>query len=134
MKLRSGKHASANKYYNALYPGSFSGAQSFKLPNHSRNKIAQYLSTQDTYTLYKPVVRRFKRRAVICRNKFDTLEADLVDLSSLSRQNSGVKFLLTVICCYSRFAFVRLLKNKKSSSAISALKTGGDLAHIFCWC
>jgi transposase InsO family protein len=122
MKLRSGKQAYKHKYYNPLYPGSYAGLHSFDLPNVSRNKVAHYLSTQDTYTRHKPIVRRFNRRRVICLGKFVTLECDLIDTQKFKSVNSGVRYLLTVICCFSRFAFVRPLKNKKTVSVISQLR------------
>ena len=121
MDLRSGKKSRQGLYYNPRYTGSYSGVSSFKLPKSSKIKTERYLTTQDTYTLFKPVIRKFKRRKVICRIKYHTLEIDLVDMVALSRQNKGVKYLLTCIDCYSRFAFVRLLKNKKSSTVVKAL-------------
>ena len=68
-------------------------------------------------------MRKFKRRKVICGKKFVTLEADLIDMKKISRQNGGIKYLLTVICCFSRYGFVRALKNKKTSTTIEALQS-----------
>ena len=51
----------------------------------------------------------------------DLWQADLVDLSSLSRQNDGYKFILTVIDVFSRFSWVRPLK----------IKTGQSLREAF---
>lgn len=122
MKLRNRKNSYSHQYYNPKYVGSYAGLNSFSLPNVSKNKIKHYLSTQDTYTLHKPAIRRFKRRKVICIGKFVTLEADLVDIKKLSRHNGGVKYLLTAICCFSKFGFARPLKNKRTSTTIEALR------------
>ena len=121
MDLRSGKKNTQHNYYNPKYVGSFSGLTSFNLPKVSKRKTENYLTSQKTYSLFKPVIRKFKRRKVICRLKYHTLEMDLVDMVSLSRQNKGVRYLLTCIDCYSRFGFVRLLKTKKASPVVDAL-------------
>ena len=47
-------------------------------------------------------------------------QADLVDVSSLSKHNDGVNFLLTVIDVFSHKANVRALKTKKSSDVAKA--------------
>ena len=122
MKLRSGKQSYSHKYYNPSEVGSYSGLNAFKLKNVSKNKTARYLSTQDVYTLHKPIVRRFQRRKVICYGKFVTLEIDLIDLKNFSHSNSGNKYILTAICCFSRFGFAQPLRSKHAHSAISGLK------------
>jgi hypothetical protein len=110
-------------YYNPRYPGSFSGINAFNIPKHSKHKIAHYLTKQKVYAIHKPIVRHFKRRKVICPKRFVTLEIDLIDMQKLSRYNRGTRYLLTAICCFSRFAFVRLLKNKTASATLDALKS-----------
>ena len=108
-------------YYNPKTPGSFSGAHSFY---KSRNKrlTQKWLNSQDTYTLHKPVVQKFPRRKVICGGIFRQLEADLIDMKSLSRCNKGVKYLLTCIDCFSKKGFVRAQHNKKTQTTITALE------------
>ena len=42
----------------------------------------------------------------------DLWQADLVDMQSLSLHNDGVKYLLTCIDTFPKYAWVRSLKNK----------------------
>ena len=91
-------------YYNPESPASFGGVDSIyrAVKNDgkyqiSRNKIRQWLQTQDTYTLHKPVRYRFKRNRVIVGRIDDEWEADLVIMDSLSTHNNGYKYVLTVI-------------------------------------
>jgi IS30 family transposase len=121
MDLRSGKKNTQHNYYNPKYVGSFSGLTSFNLPKVSKRKTENYLTSQKTYSLFKPVIRKFKRRKILCRLKYNMLEIDLIDMVMLSRHNKGVRYLLSVVDCYSRFAFVRLLKNKKALPVMKAL-------------
>ena len=59
--------------------------------------VERWLSTQDAYTLHKPVRRHFKRRCVVVGGPNKQWQADLVDMSRLKAANDGTTFLLTVI-------------------------------------
>lgn len=118
-----------DKYYNPKNVASFGGVQ--KLYNEVRkvnpgvkiDEVKQWLKRQETYTLFKPVRRKFLRLKTI-QNEIDKQwQGDLLDLSWLAKSNSGVKYLLVLIDVLSRFAFVRPLKNKTSSSIISAMQS-----------
>ena len=39
-------------------------------------------------------------------------QANLVDMQLYSKENEGYNYMLTVIDCFSRFAFAKILKNK----------------------
>lgn len=121
MKLRSGLSATSERYYNPKVVGSFSGATKFKLPKKSRQGVQSYLTTQPTYTLHKPIRKRFTRRRVICWGPYTNLEADLVFMTQFARYNKGVKYLLVITCCFTKFAYIRFLKNKTSKACITAL-------------
>ena len=78
------------------------------------------MSTQPTYTLHKPARKHYLRRWTFVSGIDQLYEADLVDMLSLSRANDGYKYLLTVICCFSRFAFVIPLKGKSAMDVKNA--------------
>jgi len=63
-----------------------------------------------------------KRNISYSRFKRYQFQADLCFIKDLSRQNRGIKYLLTVIDCFTRYAFVRPLKNKKGDAVLSAFK------------
>lgn len=88
----------------------------------SRKQIKQWLEGNDTYTLHRPVRRKFTRSRVIAYGMDDVWQMDLADLSSISRHNSGYKYLLTCIDVLSKFAWVIPLKDKTGKSLVSALK------------
>jgi hypothetical protein len=50
-------------------------------------------------------------------------QADLADMSRYARDNDGYKFLLCIIDCFSRFAWVIPLKNKSGPTAAAAFET-----------
>ena len=51
--------------------------------------------------LYKPVTRKFQRRVNV--NSMDGIwAADLIDMQAFSKDNNGIKYLLTVIDIFSK--------------------------------
>ena len=116
-------------YYNPESPASFGGVEAvyraakedgkFQL---SRNKIRIWLRQKDTYTLHRPVRYRFKRNRVIVGGIDKAWEADLVIMDSLSKENNGYKYILTVIDVLSKYAWVEPLKTKSGENLVKAFE------------
>lgn len=68
------------------------------------------MSNQDDYSLQKPTRHPYKRARVVVSGIDNQWDADLADMSSLSKYNKGIKFLLVVIDIFSRFLWVQPLK------------------------
>ena len=47
--------------------------------------------------LYEPVTRKFQRRRVNVNGVDENLAADLIGMQAFSKDNNGIKYLLTVI-------------------------------------
>ena len=114
-------------YYNPEHPASFGGVDSIyrvvkEEGKHqiSRNRIRSWLKKQDTYTLHKPVRIHFKRNRVLVGGFDEQWEADLVIMDSLSKQNNGYKYLLTVIDVLSKYSWVEPIKTKTGESLVQA--------------
>lgn len=71
----------------------------------TRKTVKEWLTNQDTYTRYKPIVRRHKFRATFVDYLGEELQMDLVDMSKYSKQNKGYYWILTGIEILSRYAF-----------------------------
>lgn len=114
-------------YYDQSNPhgyGSINGLYTTakKLDNGITKKyVRNWLRSQDVYTLHAPLKRRFLRRKTIVPGLYHQLQTDLVDMSSLSKQNNGFKYLLTAIDVFSRKAFVLPLKRKTGKEVKTAL-------------
>ena len=121
-------------YFDTKKPVAFTGVLPLYrhakkiLPSITLSQVKLWLQQNDTYTLHKPVRYKFPRNRVFVGGIDDQWQADLVDISSLSRFNKGYKFLLTCIDVFSNFAWVVPLKDKTSKSLVNAfepiLKTG----------
>ena len=72
----------ASKYYDTKSHSSFSGVN--RLVKHTKKgkkEVGKWLSLQDTYTLHRPVRKKFKRRRVITGSIGYHYQIDIVDLS-----------------------------------------------------
>lgn len=110
-------------YYNTKRSGSFGGVKPLTdnvKPNSKR--VKKWLSFQDTYTLHKPIRRKFSRRKTIVAGIGEQYQADLIDVRHLKRENDNFNYILTCIDVFSKVAFAIPLKNKTSASIIQAFK------------
>ena len=79
-----------------------------------------WLQNQESFSLYKPVCREFKRLRVIVGGLHDQYNANLADMQKLKEKNDGVRFLLIVIDVFSHHLWVEPLLNKTEESVIEA--------------
>ena len=130
-KKRQGKNLKSllnDLYYSIESPVSFSGLE--KLYNEAkqhdenvkRKDVKDWLSTQLTYTLHRPVKLNFKTRPVIVHDIDEQWQMDLVDLSNLSKYNSGFKYLLVTIDVLSKYAWIEPLKTKTAKELKEAIE------------
>ena len=71
--------------------------------------------------LYKPVIKKFKRKKVYARFKDNFFAADLAEMESLYSANKNVKYLLCVIDFFTKYAWVKPLKDKNTKTVLNAL-------------
>lgn len=89
----------------------------------NRNQIKKWLEAQETYTLHKPVHRKFPRNKYILSNLNELWQADLSDMRTYSQYNDGFNYILCVIDVFSKYAFARALKKKNSESIKQAFES-----------
>ncbi|GFW64837.1 uncharacterized transposon-derived protein F54H12.3 [Trichonephila clavipes] len=80
-------------YQETEHPGSFGGVEAlFKATNgkFSRKDIKKWLCAKDSYTLHKPIKKKFKKNRVLISRMNQQYHADLVDMQYLSKFNGGV--------------------------------------------
>ena len=70
--------------------------------------------------LHKPITRNVSKRSVISKGVDEFLTADLVEMQKLSKWNKGVKYLLMVIDVFSKYGWIKPLKDKKIESVSKA--------------
>lgn len=71
--------------------------------------------------LHKPARRNFKRRRVIVKGIDDLWQADLVEMIPYAKVNKNYRYLLTVIDCFSKYAWALPLKSKTGVDVTKAM-------------
>ena len=84
-------------------------------------EIRKFLSKDNSYTLH---TKSFKKRynSSFIRYKGQQMQADLIDVTNLSQKNKDIKFLLTIICSFTKKAWIFPLRNKKSDVVLKVFK------------
>jgi len=72
--------------------------------------------------LHKPLRVNYPKRRVFIRRCKEIYGADLIDYSSISKQNSGFKWILMIIDCFSKFGYAIPLKDKTGAEVLRGLK------------
>ena len=116
-------------YRDATDAGSFGGVEKLLKSAHAhglkdvtRKQVKKYLISDDAYTLHKPIRKRYKRNQTIVGGIDHQWQADLADISDIARFNDGNRYLLTVIDCFSKFAWAIPVKRKDGLATLDAFK------------
>lgn len=127
------------KYTDVSNPGSFSGLSGFLKNNKELNSIEtkNKLSSINSYTLHKPLIKKFKRSQTIVSGIDDTWQIDLVDVSNLKNKKLSQFFSFLFVCIdvFSKYAFVIPIANKSANESTRAfkliLKNGRSPTNIY---
>ena len=116
-------------YYNPAQVGSFGGARRLYETvkqegkyNLSLSFIRKWLSGQETYSLHRPVLRKFKTNHVITSGPFAQADTDLMDMTRYAKQNDNMRFVLIVIDIFSKYLWVAALKSKTAKDVIAGFE------------
>ena len=78
------------------------------------------LSQQLADELPKPITKKFSKRSVISNGIDEIWAADMVEMQKFSKWNKGIKYLLMVIDVFSKYGWIRGLKDKKTETVSKA--------------
>ena len=115
-------------YQDSKFPASFTGKLRFYDAVKSRNKKVNYKSVQnalksiDSYTLHKPTVKPQKYRRIYTKRIKYLCQIDLVDMTKFQKQNSGYRWIITIIDTFSKKAWAFKMKIKTAKSIMSVMK------------
>lgn len=113
-------------YYDPQHPASFSGpTKLYKIAKAAGKKIthkeiSEWLRKQETYTLHRRLRRKFPRNRVVVGGYMQQWDADLMDMSNVSKYNGGITYVLVAIDIFSRYLFVEPLKTKNGKEVAKA--------------
>lgn len=116
----------AKIYYDPSHHGSFSSvnrlweAAGKKIP---KKVVTEWLMGQDTFTKHKARRIKFRRNCYLLNNIDQLWESDLIVMpTEYAQHNDGVKYILVVIDCFSKFLFTEPLKRKTTEAIIAGFK------------
>ena len=92
------------------------------IPKIKLENVKNFLSKQNTYTLHKPVKRRFPRNKIVTAGLDVDWQADLADLKSLKKYNSGYCYIVVVVDVLSRYLWAIPIKNKTPTEVMKAFE------------
>jgi hypothetical protein len=87
-----------------------------------KKTIQETLKKSYAYTIHKET-KKSRRNPYYIYYKRQQFQIDLIDIQSISKQNGGVKFLLTCIDVFTKKAFVRACKNKTAPEILKQFKS-----------
>ncbi len=113
-------------YYDTKSAGSYGGVSRLireavrKGLKVSKDKATKILADELAYSLHKPARRTYKRNQTYVSGIDKQWQADLADMQDIATQNGGMKYLLTCIDVFSKYAWVVPIKNKGAISMVEA--------------
>ena len=126
-------------YHDPKDPGSLCGverllqrARQLHVLGVTRETFQEYLKSEQAYTLHKPARRRFIRNQTYVAGNDAQWQADLADMQAIARQNGGMRYLVTVIDVFSKFAWavpVHSKDDKVITAAFGQVLTNANLRH-----
>ena len=111
-------------YGDPSQPGSFGGVDNLYRDARSRGirvskkDVENWLSKKLSDTLHKPARKKFKRNRTLVFFIDETGQIDLLSTANLKEHNDGATFILTVIDLFSKMAFAKTLKDKRSVTVL----------------
>ncbi|XP_031784082.1 uncharacterized protein LOC116418274 [Nasonia vitripennis] len=118
------------KYYDPGHEAGYAGARNLlrvntrgkSLTDKEKNRIYEWLSNQDTYTLHHPICKKFSRLHYNVTNIDDVWEAELCQLTALKEANDGFCYILVVIDVLSKFVWAEPLRDKSAQTVATAIE------------
>ena len=86
----------------------------------ARSKAGASVNGELAKELHTPVIKKFIRIKLDARFKDNIWAANLAEMGSLSSKNKNVKYLLCVIDVFTKYAWVKPLKDKKGRIVLKA--------------
>ena len=123
-------------YHNSKDPGFLGGvlrllrrARQHHVRGISWQKVKEYVISEQAYTLHMPARRWFTRNHINVTMIDAQWEAHLTEMQGIARQNGGIKYFITLIDEFSRFALTVLVHSKDAKAITTAFDQVFKAAH-----
>ena len=87
-----------------------------------KNKVRKWLHNQDDYSLRRELRYSVRKARVVVAGIDDQFDMDLTNVSNISNENDSIGYLLFVIDIFSKYLWIKPLKNKTAKGVVKALQ------------
>ena len=93
------------------------------VPNYS-SKILEFLRQNETSSVHKRIIRKFRRRQTVAHYPYDLCMADLAFYTGpgMAHANNGNKYILVFIDVFTKMCYVEPMKNKEALTTLIAFE------------
>ena len=108
-------------------------ARQLQAPGATRKNVEKYLKSEQAYTLHKPARRRFAKNHTYVAGIDAQWQADLADMQGIAKQNGEMKYFLTVIDVFLKFAWAIPVYSKDAKAITAAFEqvlTAANPRHL----
>lgn len=116
-------------YYEPGSAGSFGGVARLTREARKRGvrgvteaRVARYLADEHAYSLHRPARRNYARNKTYVAGIDVQWQADLADMQTLAKENNGMRYILTVIDVFSKYAWAIPIKDKQAKTMVEAFR------------
>jgi len=81
----------------------------------------EYLNKDMVHQTHQHIWRLKVQKPVIALSKLDRLEVDLIDMSNWAGSNNSRRYVVSIIDCFSKYAWLLLITQKKAEKALEVL-------------
>jgi hypothetical protein len=112
------------QYFNPKLSGSFGGLSGFLKNRKFRDKkeVEEELKKLRAYALHRPALKTYPRRKIFVPFKDYQWCSDLLDMQAFQAENRGFRFILIIICSFSKTLFTVPIKTKSGPDITRAFK------------
>ena len=114
------KKKPSDVYFDLSEPEAFTGASRLQ-SKFPQKDVKEWLKSQPSYSLHKPLRRVFPTRKYKSSGPNDTWQLDLMEMIPYARVNKGYKYILTCLDIFSRFAQTQPVKTKQGKIVADAI-------------
>ena len=112
-----------NIYYDIAHPAGYGGVKRLSnATNTNRRATTEWLRSQRTYTLHKPIRRRYTTRPYKTGAIDQHWQGDLIEMIPYANVNNLYRYILTIIDLFSRYAWAEPLRDKTGNEVAAALR------------
>jgi len=95
--------------------------QALNLLGISWPSVMEYLNRDMVHQTHQRIQRLKVQKPMIALSKLDQLEVDLIDLSEWARSNNSRRYAVSIIDCFSKYAWLLPITQKKTEKVLEVL-------------